>query len=119
MGLYPTNNAETNKFILEDCKANFLIVDDEKVLKAIYSSWDQLPCLKKIIKWGEPVVQSEYSSAVLNWEDLMKVGKEDTDDGPVLDRQKNMAINQCCILIYTSGTTGNPKGNRCQLIFYY
>lgn len=29
-GLYPTNNAETNKFILEDCMANILVVEDEK-----------------------------------------------------------------------------------------
>ena len=39
----------------------------------------------------------------------MKLGQE-FNNFPVLERQKNMAINQCCVLIYTSGTTGNPKG---------
>merc|ERR1712226_275361 len=31
-------------------------------------------------------------------------------ESEVLERQKRMAINQCCLLVYTSGTTGNPKG---------
>ena len=59
--------------------------------------------------WGEKSADIEYSSSILRWEDMIEMGK-DYIDLPILERQKNMAINQCCVLIYTSGTTGNPKG---------
>jgi long-chain-fatty-acid--CoA ligase ACSBG len=107
-GLYPTNIAETNKFILEDCMANILVVEDEKMAKAIEPYRNQLPHLKCIIVYDGKV--PENSNDVISWQDVMRLGKEDNDDGPMLERQKNMSINQCCILVYTSGTTGNPKG---------
>ena len=104
-------NAETILFILEDCKANLLIVDDEKTLKSLYPYWSQLPNLKKIIKWGDPILETvTYSENVLHWTDVMRQGLDDEDNDVMLKRHKNMAINQCCSLIYTSGTTGNPKG---------
>ena len=109
VGLYATNSAETNKFILEDCKANVLVVEEEAMVEAIRPFWNELPNLKKIIVWGEKESETLYSNLVLRWEDVMSLGN-DLDDKPLLERWKNMAINQCCILIYTSGTTGNPKG---------
>ena len=103
-------NTDTTLFILEDCRANLLIVEDEKTLQALYPYWDQLPHLKKIIKWGQPINDLLYSGNVINWTDVMTLGMEFEDNRPMLERHKNMAINQCCSLIYTSGTTGNPKG---------
>ena len=79
-------------------------------MKAIYPYWNQLPNLKNIVIWGEPITDSQYSENVLYWPDVMRLGMESEDNQPLYERQKNMAINQCCSLIYTSGTTGNPKG---------
>ena len=89
-------------------------MEDEKILNEMQPYWSQLPHLKKIIVWGggdTTTFDTQYSSNVLHWHDVMKLGTEDSDDEPVLQRQRNMAINQCCVLVYTSGTTGNPKGN--------
>ena len=86
------------------------MAEEEKTVKDILAYWKDIPHLKKIIIWGEKVSDDLYSKDVLRWEDVMKLGQE-MNNFPVLERQKNMAINQCCILIYTSGTTGNPKGN--------
>ena len=108
-GLYPTNNADTNKFILEDCMANILVVEDEKMAKAIEPYRNQLPHLKCIIVYDGKI--SENSNDVISWQDVMRIGKENRDETEMLRRQRNMAINECCILVYTSGTTGNPKGN--------
>ena len=80
------------------------------MVEAIRPFWNELPNLKKIIVWGEKESETLYSNLVLRWEDVMSLGN-DLDDKQLLERWKNMAINQCCILIYTSGTTGNPKGN--------
>ena len=108
-------NAETTLFILKDCNANLLILEEEKTLKALYPYWNQLPNLKKIIIWGESVKDPQYSENILHWIDVMRLGMENEDNQPLYERQKNMAINQCCSLIYTSGTTGNPKGKAKQV----
>ena len=79
-------------------------------MQYILPYWNSLPHLKKIVVWGDKALEDLYTKDVLRWEDLMKLGQE-MNHFPVLERQKNMAINQCCVLIYSSGTTGNPKGN--------
>ena len=84
-------------------------MEEERTASAILPFWNGLPYLKKIIVWGEKSADIEYSGSILRWEDMIEMGK-DHIDLPIFERQKNMAINQCCVLIYTSGTTGNPKG---------
>ena len=117
VGLYPTNSAETNKFILEDCKANLLVVENRKTLNELQPYRSQLPLLKKIIVWDDDV-PGDFDD-VLSWEGVMKLGMEDTNDESILERQRNMAINQCCVLVYTSGTTGIPKGMVFAALFLF
>ena len=84
-------------------------MEDRKTLNELQPYRSQLPDLKKIIVWDDDVPGD--SDDVLSWEDVIKLGMEDTNDASILERQRNMAINQCCVLVYTSGTTGIPKGN--------
>ena len=93
---------------MEDCKANILVVEDEKMTETILPHMGELPHLKKIVQWTGNI--SGLNSDVITWDDVMKIGAEDTNDQPVLERHLNMAINECCLLVYTSGTTGSPKG---------
>ena len=72
--------------------------------------WSKLPHLKKIILWGGNVPERFQSPDIVSWKEVMRTGMEDLNNQPVLERQRNMAINQCCVLVYTSGTTGTPKG---------
>ena len=46
---------------------------------------------------------------VMSWKDLVALGEDQSED-LLVERQKQMAINQCATLVYTSGTTGMPKG---------
>jgi hypothetical protein len=50
VGLYPTNSSSVNKFILQDCCANILIVEEEKGVNKILSMKKDLPDLKKIVQ---------------------------------------------------------------------
>ena len=95
-------------FILEDSKANILVLDDEEMVQKIEPYRSKLPHLKKIILWGGKV--PEKSSDIVSWKEFMRTGMDDLNNQPVLERQRNIAINQCCVLVYTSGTTGTPKG---------
>ena len=107
MGLYPTNSAEANRFIVDDSRSNILVVEDEKALEKMWSMKNELPYLKKIVQYtGKPPADHPE---VLSWEQFMELGKSQPDS-VLEERLRNLAINQCCILVYTSGTTGNPKG---------
>lgn len=108
MGLYPTNSADANKFIINDCECNILVVEDEKSLEKMWSIRNELTHLKKIVMYDGKVNKDKFPE-VLSWQELMDLGKEQSKDA--LDaRLANIAINQCANLVYTSGTTGNPKG---------
>lgn len=106
---------ETNKFILGDCKANILVVEDSKMAKKVWEVKNDLPELKKIVQYSGEL---EGLSDVISWREFMELGREDDSDDVLEERHKNMAINQCCTVVYTSGTTGNPKGMMIILLFF-
>lgn len=54
-GLYTTNGPETNRFILQDSKANILVVDNDFSLHQVLPFRNQLPDLRKIIVMEGPV----------------------------------------------------------------
>ena len=104
-GIYPTNSAEACKYVLANCKANIVVVEDEKQLGKILQVKDSLPELKQIVQYsGKP-----SAPGVLSWEELLDIGDGESDD-ELEGRISNLAPNLCCHLVYTSGTTGPPKG---------
>jgi len=104
-GIYPTNSADACKYVLANCKANIVVVEDEKQLTKILQIKDSLPELKAIIQYtGKP-----SSPGVLSWDELLDVGDEEDND-ELESRIRDLAPNLCCHLVYTSGTTGPPKG---------
>jgi len=104
-GIYPTNSAEACKYVLANCKANLVVVEDEKQLSKILTVKDSLPELKHIVQYsGKP-----SAPGVLSWEELLDIGDGETDD-QLEERISGLAPNLCCHLVYTSGTTGPPKG---------
>jgi len=104
-GIYPTNSSEACKYVLANCKANIVVVEDAKQLAKILEVKDSLPELKHIIQYtGESSVEG-----VISWRELMEMGEAENDD-ELESRISNLAPNMCCHLVYTSGTTGPPKG---------
>lgn len=104
-GIYPTNSPEACKYVLANCKANIVVVEDDKQLAKILQVKDSLPELKYIIQYiGNPSVDG-----VISWREVMDMGTAEDDD-ELESRISNLAPNMCCHLVYTSGTTGPPKG---------
>jgi len=104
-GIYPTNSADACKYVLANCKANIVVVEDEKQLAKILQIKDSLPELKKIVQYiGKP-----SAPGVLSWDELLDIGDGEEDEA-LETRITGLAPNLCCHLVYTSGTTGPPKG---------
>ena len=117
VGLYPTNSPETNKFILEDSKANIVLLENAEMTEQILKLKSTLPELQLIIQWSGTVPDS--CSGVMSWKTVMEIGAKNPDNKLVEERHLNMSINECCILVYTSGTTGNPKGKLLFIGWFY
>ncbi|XP_026540924.1 long-chain-fatty-acid--CoA ligase ACSBG1 isoform X2 [Notechis scutatus] len=106
-GIYTTSSPEACRYIAHDCRANIVVVENQKQLDKIMQVWDRLPYLKAVVMYKDRV--SEKHPNLYTMEEFMELGNE------ILDGQLDAIINsqeanQCCVLIYTSGTTGEPKG---------
>uniref|UniRef100_A0A8C5SA24 Long-chain-fatty-acid--CoA ligase ACSBG1 n=1 Tax=Laticauda laticaudata TaxID=8630 RepID=A0A8C5SA24_LATLA len=106
-GIYTTSSPEACHYIAHDCRANIVVVENQKQLDKIMQIWDRLPYLKAVVMYKDHV--SEKHPNLYTMDEFMELGNE------ILDGQLDAIINsqeanQCCVLIYTSGTTGKPKG---------
>ena len=79
MGLYPTNSAEANKFIINDCECNILVVEDVKTLQKLWSIRNDFSNLKKIIVYNETPDKNQYPD-VLSWQEVMDIGKRQREN---------------------------------------
>ncbi|KAM7337570.1 hypothetical protein ACRRTK_003689 [Alexandromys fortis] len=106
-GIYTTSSLEACQYIAHDCRANVIVVDTQKQLEKILKIWKDLPHLKAVVIYQEPLPKKMAN--VYTMEELIELGQEVPEEAldAVLDTQQP---NQCCVLVYTSGTTGNPKG---------
>ncbi|XP_006011546.1 long-chain-fatty-acid--CoA ligase ACSBG2-like isoform X2 [Latimeria chalumnae] len=107
-GIYITNSPKACHYVASDCKADIVVVADQKQLDKILQVKDQLPHLKAIVQYKGQLVQKELPN-LYTWDEFLELGnaipEEQLDE--VINSQHP---NQCCVLIYTSGTTGIPKG---------
>jgi len=104
-GIYTTNSVDATRYVAEHSRANIMVVEDEEQLAKVEGFWDRLPELQTVIQY----TGFSRSPGVLNWEKVLEIGREESDD-LLMERLQNQAVNQACTLVYTSGTTGNPKG---------
>ncbi|XP_062998686.1 long-chain-fatty-acid--CoA ligase ACSBG1 [Elgaria multicarinata webbii] len=106
-GIYTTNSPEACHYIAHDCRANIIVVENQKQLDKIMQIWNRLPHLKAVVMYKEPLLSK--SPNLYAMDEFMELGNEVPDEelDAVIGSQKP---NQCCVLIYTSGTTGKPKG---------
>ncbi|XP_011347791.1 long-chain-fatty-acid--CoA ligase ACSBG2 [Ooceraea biroi] len=103
-GIYTTNSPEACQYCAHHSRANIILVEDEKQLQKILQIKQNLPYLKAVIQFeGKPKEKD-----VLSWDDLLEIGKRETDN-ELTSVLKTIGANECCSIVYTSGTVGNPK----------
>ena len=110
-GIYTTNLPEACEYVSEHSKAQVVVVEGNKQLAKYAEISKNLPELKAIVVWGEPIDDSlakKCGKAVYSFDDFLSHG-EDITDAALEKRQSAVRAGNCSSLIYTSGTTGSPK----------
>ena len=51
MGVYTTNSPEACQYVVGNCEANVVVVQNDAQLQKILKVWDQLPHLKAVIQY--------------------------------------------------------------------
>jgi long-chain acyl-CoA synthetase len=99
--IYESSAPSQMEWILSDSDAVALFVENEEHL----GRFEQ-------IKAGAPLVRKVWEIESDAIEQLIKVGREITDDA-IEAKRKSAKLRDLATIIYTSGTTGKPKG--CEL----
>jgi long-chain acyl-CoA synthetase len=100
--IYPTINVNELQFILNDCQAKVIFVNDEDLYLKVKSIKDQVPSLKHIFTF-------EHVPNAVYWKDCLSTATEEKLTA-IKNITSKIAPSDLATIIYTSGTTGTPKG---------
>jgi long-chain acyl-CoA synthetase len=111
-GIYPTDSPQQVEYLVNDCKAKFLFVEDEEQLDKILSVRERTPGLRKIIVFDLEGLRGFSDPQVMSLDDLYKLGEAHAAKHPQLWEQRIVIPKpeDVAIIVYTSGTTGPSKG---------
>ena len=100
--IYPTICAEDYEYILNHSEAIYCFASDDAVL-------EKLNVIKANTKLKDVYTFDDISNEN-SWKDVLKLGKDISNQKDVELRKEAVKSSDLATLIYTSGTTGKPKG---------
>ncbi|HJU32508.1 MAG TPA: long-chain fatty acid--CoA ligase [Hyphomicrobiaceae bacterium] len=111
-GIYPTDSPAQVEYLVNDCDAKYLLVEDEEQLDKILAVRQRTPGLRKIIVFDMEGLRSFSDPQVMSLDSLRKLGAAHArEHGAVWEARIAMAKPaDVAIIVYTSGTTGPSKG---------
>jgi long-chain-fatty-acid--CoA ligase ACSBG len=114
-GVYTSNLPEICNYMIDDCNAQIIIVENLKQLNKYKDMVNKLvPKIKAFIMWSEydqlDAHWSESAIPVYSWWSFIKKGQSPDIEQKLNERMDKLTPWRCHSLIYTSGTTGYPKG---------
>lgn len=100
--IYPTISPMELEFVLNNCEARILFVEDKELLDKVLAIRDKFPALREIYTFNKV-------PGARHWTELLDLAQE--SDRPLIEATaRDIDPDELATLIYTSGTTGTPKG---------
>jgi long-chain acyl-CoA synthetase len=111
-GIYPTDSPAQVEYLINDCDAKYLFVENEEQLDKILAVRERTPGLHKIIVYDMEGLRGFDDAQVMSLEQLYALGEAHAREHPAVWEQR-IALPKAgdvAIIVYTSGTTGPSKG---------
>lgn len=111
VSIYSTSTPEQIAYIINDCAAENLFVDNIGRLETALAAVKECKTLKRIILF-EGEAPADAPIEVMTWQQLFDRGRDALTASPgEVEKRRTEAVGEdIATLIYTSGTTGEPKG---------
>ena len=111
-GIYPTDSPAQVEYLVNDCDAKYLFVEDEEQLDKILAVRERTPGLRKIIVFDMEGLRGFSDRQVMSLDDLVELGRKRAVEHPTEweSRIATAKAGDVAIIVYTSGTTGPAKG---------
>ena len=112
VGIYTTNAAEQVAYVLADCGARTVFVENEEQLDKVLLVRARLPALRRIVVFDMEGLRELRDPLVASLADFGALGaaQPEAREAEWRARVRAVAPDDTALLIYTSGTTGPPKG---------
>ncbi|MDP6516345.1 MAG: AMP-binding protein, partial [Alphaproteobacteria bacterium] len=112
VGIYPTDSPAQVAYVVGDCQAKVILVEDDEQLDKALTVREQVPSLVKIVVFDMDGLRDFHDAQVISFDSLLELGQRHGGDHPGLWERRLAEPNprDLAILVYTSGTTGPPKG---------
>ncbi|MBL4850537.1 MAG: long-chain fatty acid--CoA ligase [Planctomycetes bacterium] len=115
--IYQSNLPDEVKYILDDSKASFLLMEDLDQWKKCHGMLDQLDAIKTFVVIDTQDTETTKAAdvpfpegdRVITLEALYEIGAGE-DEAEFIRLAQEATPEDTATFIYTSGTTGNPKG---------
>ena len=111
-GIYPTDASSQVEYLINDCGAKVIFVEDDEQLDKVLQVSKSTPTLIKIVVFEMENLREFKDPMVCSMEDLVALGDSYNLEYPeIWEKRATLAEpKDLAILVYTSGTTGPPKG---------
>jgi long-chain acyl-CoA synthetase len=116
VGIYPTNPWPELRYIVNHCKARFIVCIDQEQVDKVYDAETiegPLTELAYIIGVDMRGMKHYPRGRLLSFEEVSELGTKAVRSGGPGALDQLVALvqpNDVCVIVYTSGTTGKPKG---------
>ncbi len=110
-GIYPTDSPGKIRYVVNDCRARVIFVENQAQYDKVASIWGECSTLELIVHF-EPLATTAGSPTTVSFDELVASGDLQLrkDPGGWLRLNRDVEPDDLALLIYTSGTTGDPKG---------
>ncbi len=111
-GIYTTDSSKQVEYIVNDCGARFLFVENDEQLDKVLEVRDRCPSLVRIIVFDLDGLRDFSDPMVMGMAELLDLGARQAaaEPGQWQAEVAKARPDDVAILIYTSGTTGPSKG---------
>ena len=101
--IYPTISEDDYLFILSNCEAKYIFLEDVALMRKINNILPKLPAVKDIYTF-------KTAEGARSFDELIALGNSNPRPDELKARKDAIGTRDVATMIYTSGTTGFPKG---------